>query len=201
MVRVYLSSLGRPTSLDVLVAGSYSVSGNHTMTLNQGESISISFNTSTGQITMQRGGMSYNMGQEMVFRRHQASGSNGLRIAQVRKPANLYPGDLRLVAQYSSGSYRLYPIVHVYLESYLYGVLPYEMGSSAPVEALKAQAVAARTYTLGKMISRADQIYDVVDTTHDQVYYGDSDTSNNCTDAVDATTARKLHSCSEAKPR
>ena len=34
------------------------------------------------------------------------------------------------------------------LEEYLYGVLPYEMSYSWPLEALKAQAVAARTYTL-----------------------------------------------------
>ena len=31
--------------------------------------------------------------------------------------------------------------VHVYIEYYLNGVLPYEMGDSAPLEALKAQAV------------------------------------------------------------
>lgn len=187
MVRVHLASLGRPIALDVMIAGSYSVSGNHAMTLNHGESVSISFNTSTGQITMTRGGQSYDMGQEMVFRRHQTSGANGLKIAQAKKPANLYPGDLQLKAQYSSGTYRLYPIVHVYIESYLNGVVPYEMGNSAPLEALKAQAVAARTYTLGKMDARASQLYDVVDTTNDQVYYGNSDSTANCTAAVTAT--------------
>jgi len=187
MVRVHLSSLGRPTALDVMIAGSYSISGHHSMTLASGETVSISFNPSTGQITLIRNGQSYQMGQEMVFRRHQTSGSNGLKIAQAKKPANLYPGDLQLKAQYSSGSYRLYPIVHVYIESYLNGVVPYEMGNSAPLEALKAQAVAARTYTLNKMDTRASQLYDVVDTTNDQVYYGNSDSTANCTAAVNAT--------------
>lgn len=187
MVRVHLASLGRPTSLDIMIAGSYSAAGNQTVYLTQGETVSISFNASTGQITMVRGGQNYAMGQEMTFRRHQTSGSNGLKIAQAKRPTNLYPGDLQLKAQYSAGSYRLYPIVHVYMESYLQGVVPYEMGNSAPLEALKAQAVAARTYTLNRMDARAGQIYDVVDTTNDQVYYGDSTSTANCTNAVNAT--------------
>ena len=187
MVRVYLSSMGNPTSLDITVSGSYSVSGGASMSLTNGETVRVAMNASTGQITMTRGGQSYAMGTEMVFRRHVTDGANGLRIAQAKKPGNLYPGDLRLVAQSSGGTYRLYPIVNVYIESYLQGVVPYEMGNTAHIEALKAQAVAARTYTLGKMNVRAGQLYDVVDTTNDQVYYGNSDSTTNCTAAVNAT--------------
>lgn len=187
MVRVYLSSMGSPTSLDVTIAGSYSTSGNTELNLSNGETINITFNTSTGQITMNRGNQSYPMGQSMAFRRHAALGSNGLRIAQTRMPDNLYPGDLYLTAQKSGNAWKLYAIVHVYMEYYLYGVVPYEMGNSANIEALKAQAVAARTYTLNKMQLRTNALYDVVDTTNDQVYYGNSDSTANCTAAVDAT--------------
>ncbi|MBR2717918.1 MAG: SH3 domain-containing protein [Clostridia bacterium] len=187
MVRVYLSSMGNPTRLDVTIAGSYSTSGNVDLNLTNGETVSIAFNQANGEITMNRGGQSYAMGQQMAFRRHAAKGSNGLRIAQTRMPENLYPGDLHLVAQKSGSGWRLYAIVHVYIENYLYGVVPYEMGNSANMEALKAQAVAARTYTLNKMNLRANNLYDVVDTTNDQVYYGNSDTTANCTAAVDAT--------------
>ena len=187
MVRVYLSSIGSPTSLDVTVSGSYSVSGGANMNLTHGETVKITFSTATGQIIMTRNGQSYDMGREMVFRRHVTDGANGLKIAQARKPANLYPGDLRLIAQSTGSGYRLYPIVNVYIESYLQGVVPYEMGDSAHLEALKAQAVAARTYTLGKMNVRTGQLYDVVDTTNDQVYYGNSDSTTNCTAAVNAT--------------
>jgi stage II sporulation protein D len=42
----------------------------------------------------------------------------------------------------SGGTYKLYTVAHVYIEDYLCGVVPYEMGNSAPAEALKAQAVA-----------------------------------------------------------
>ena len=187
MVRVYLSSLGNVSQLDVTIQGSYTVDGAQPMTLTSGETVSVLFSKSTGEITLRRGGTSYAMGREMAFRRHAASGGSGVKIAQSRMPGNLYPGDLRLTAQLSGGSYRLYPVVHVYIEYYLYGVLPYEMGDSAPAEALKAQAVAARTYTLNKMNTRAASLYDVVDTTSDQVYYGNSDGTIHCTGAVDAT--------------
>lgn len=187
MVRVYLSSLGSPTMLDITVAGSYTADGARDMSLSAGETVRITFSKSTGQITMIRGGTSYDMGREMAFRRHATNGSNGLKIAQARQPKNLYPGDLYLTAQQSGSGYRLYPIVHVYIENYLYGVVPYEMGNSANIEALKAQAVAARTYTLNKMNIRSGSLYDVVDTTNDQVYYGNSDSTTNCTAAVNAT--------------
>ena len=53
-------------------------------------------------------------------------------------------------------------------------IIPYiveaEMGGGFNTEALKAQAVAARTYALKKI--KADGDYDVVDNTNDQVYYG-----------------------------
>lgn len=53
---------------------------------------------------------------------------------------------------------------------YCLGVVPYEMSDSFPLEALKAQAVAARTYALRSQ--NPTQPYDLVDTTNDQVYRG-----------------------------
>lgn len=60
------------------------------------------------------------------------------------------------------------------LEQYLIGVLSGEMPISYNIEALKAQAVAARTYTLKKMETNKDNSYDVIDTTDDQVYLDDN---------------------------
>ena len=56
------------------------------------------------------------------------------------------------------------------LEKYLIGVLAGEMPVSYDIEALKAQAVAARTYTINKIEQNKAKEYDVVDTTNDQVY-------------------------------
>ncbi|MGN0778461.1 MAG: SH3 domain-containing protein [Aristaeellaceae bacterium] len=187
MVRVFLSSLGNLSALDVTVTGRYTAEGTAKVTLQSGDKVHISFNKATGQIAMTVGSMTYDMGSEMHLRRHQTSGQSGLSIAQSRIADNLYPGDLQLKVQPYSGAYRLYPIMHVYIESYLQGVVPYEMGNAAPLEALKAQAVAARTYTLNKMNIRASSLYDVVDTTNDQIYYGNSDTTTRCNEAVNAT--------------
>jgi stage II sporulation protein D len=56
------------------------------------------------------------------------------------------------------------------LEKYLIGVLSGEMPVSYELEALKAQAVAARTYTLNKMDMNKELEYDIVDNTNDQMY-------------------------------
>lgn len=61
------------------------------------------------------------------------------------------------------------------LEKYLIGVVGGEMPVSYNIEALKAQAVAARTYTLNKMEINKKNNFDIVDTTDDQVYLDDNE--------------------------
>lgn len=63
----------------------------------------------------------------------------------------------------------------VNLEDYIAGVVPNEIGNAAPTEALKAQAVAARTLTISKLIMNRHQVddCDLCNTTHCQVYKGD----------------------------
>jgi len=185
MVRVYLSSLGSPSKLTITISGSYSLSDG--TTLSSGETLTVSFSSSSGKLTLKRNGTTYSMGSSFTLRRHSTTGSNGVKIAQSRKPGNLYPGDLEFLVRSTSSGYKLCVIAHIYIENYLYGVVPYEMGSSAPLEALKAQAVAARTYTVRMMSYRTSTYYDVVDTTGDQTYNGTPTTETNCNTAVDAT--------------
>ena len=61
-------------------------------------------------------------------------------------------------------------IVTVPLEDYVVGVLAGEMPIEFEMEALKAQAVAARSYVLKKMSYNKEKEYDVVDTIMNQVY-------------------------------
>ncbi len=61
-------------------------------------------------------------------------------------------------------------ILKVPLESYLMGVLPSEMSLSWPLEALKAQAVAARSFVLSQMQRRQSSNFDVESTHLDQVF-------------------------------
>lgn len=76
----------------------------------------------------------------------------------------------------------------VALDDYLYGVVPSEMPSSWEKEALKAQAVAARSYAVTSMGVYAKNGYDVCDNTSSQVYmgYGQEKPSTNL--AVDETS-------------
>ena len=72
-------------------------------------------------------------------------------------------------------------------EQYLYGVLPKEMSGTYPLEALKAQAVAARCYALLNISSHNSSGYDVCTSTHCQVYGGVAGEAARCTQAVDET--------------
>ena len=58
------------------------------------------------------------------------------------------------------------------LEEYLRGVLAKEMSPSFPLEALKAQAVAARTFAMNNRGKHSAEGYDICATTHCQVYDG-----------------------------
>lgn len=186
MVRVYLSSLGNPSRLDLTVAGNYSISTTGEF-ISSGSSLTVGFSSSTGAITLTHNGVKTNMGTSFSLQRHSASGTNGIKISQARESNNPYPGDLTFKAVSSGSGYTLYTIANIYIENYLYGVLPYEMGNSTNIEALKAQAVAARTYTVRMMQNRASGLYDVKDTTSDQVYRGTPSGNANCVAAVDAT--------------
>ena len=64
-------------------------------------------------------------------------------------------------------------IVKVPFEDYIVGVLAGEMPVSFELEALKAQAVAARSYVMKKIEYNKDKEYDVVDTVMNQVYLDD----------------------------
>lgn len=76
------------------------------------------------------------------------------------------PSDVRLVAKTN----RIDLILKLEMEDYLAGVLPNEMPLAWPVEALKAQAVASRSYTLSVLNERKHLHFDVEDTVDDQVY-------------------------------
>nr|WP_294680385.1 SpoIID/LytB domain-containing protein [uncultured Anaerotignum sp.] len=73
------------------------------------------------------------------------------------------------------------------LEEYLYGVVPSEMPRSYHAEALKAQAVAARTYAMTKLGAHSGSGYQLCDTTACQVYKGYSNEADATTAAVNET--------------
>jgi stage II sporulation protein D len=86
----------------------------------------------------------------------------------------------------------LIAINYVDLEHYLYSVLGGEMNGNWPPEALKAQAIAARSYALFKREHASNRIFDVGDTPTWQVYDGLVDESVGTQAAVEATKGQVL---------
>ena len=78
------------------------------------------------------------------------------------------------------------------LEEYLQGVLPYEMSYSWPLEALKAQAVAARTYTLKSIENTKNNSFDLYSDVRSQMYKGSAKVYDSVKQAVDATKGQVL---------
>lgn len=73
------------------------------------------------------------------------------------------------------------------MEDYIRGVIPYEMSPSWPLEALKAQAVCARTYAYANLGKHAADGFDICNSTDCQVYYGTSKANERTDQAVSET--------------
>ena len=70
-------------------------------------------------------------------------------------------------------------IKEIPFEEYIKGVVAGEMPATFELEALKAQAVASRSYAMYQMAATKDKDYDVVNTTANQVYLTDEQLKNN----------------------
>jgi stage II sporulation protein D len=100
-----------------------------------------------------------------------------------------YRGDLK-IAKNVRGDLDVINVLDV--EAYLCGVVPKEMSPQWPPEALKAQAIAARTYVLYQKEKSRDKDYDVIATTASQVYGGAEAESVNSNQAVGETKGMVL---------
>ncbi|WCK53618.1 SpoIID/LytB domain-containing protein [Aneurinibacillus sp. Ricciae_BoGa-3] len=83
------------------------------------------------------------------------------------------------------------PINIISVENYLKGVVPTEMSDSWELEALKAQAVAARTYAISEMKSVKGDGY-INDTVKYQAYQGVNIEGDHANQAVDSTQGQVL---------
>ena len=70
-------------------------------------------------------------------------------------------------------------IKEIPFEEYIKGVVAGEMPATFELEALKAQAVASRSYAMYQMTATKDKAYDVVNTTANQVYLTDEQLKDN----------------------
>ena len=179
-VRVYLKSLGDVSGMQLTLSGEYRLG--ESMRFDRGTRLA--FAAANGEIYLAAEGFVMKAGTEAVLTRcaGEDGAENGLYIYESEKDT-LYEGDLRILCDGDV----LRCVLTISMEDYLRGVVAYEMSDSFPLEALKAQAVAARTYAMSKKASRADAEYDVTDTTSDQVYKGADGEYANVARAVEET--------------
>lgn len=75
----------------------------------------------------------------------------------------------------------------VNMQDYAKGILPYEMSASWPLEALKAQALCAKSYAMNNLNKHRSSGFDLCNTTDCQVYKGANSANANSDRAVDET--------------
>ncbi len=88
------------------------------------------------------------------------------------------------------GNYTL--VNHTPIETYLRGVVPYEIGPRAPDTAVQAQSIIARTYALRNLRRFKIDNYELCATTQCQVFKGLDASSPRVDRAISATTGRVL---------
>jgi SpoIID/LytB domain protein len=128
------------------------------------------------------------------FNRDRLEISSGRGVIQVDRekddaPKRSYPGRMKL----QPNAYGTTTLVNlVPLETYLRGVVPYEIGANAPFQSMAAQAVLARTYVLRNTRRFAIDGYQLCATTQCQVYFGLNGTTEATDKAISLTRGQVL---------
>ena len=174
-IRVYLRRLQVEDTLRVTVKGKYATQDGR-LSFSDGAKLVVVLRG--GQLVLHTGQTAVVMGSSIKLVRCQSETPGYLLL---NDGAGMYEGDLSLDIVENA----IRPILTINVEDYLLGVVPFEMGDSFPLEALKAQAVTARTYALRK--SGSSGAYDVEDTTNDQAYRGRTTSSPLSEQAVTET--------------
>lgn len=123
-----------------------------------------------------------------------AGSSNSKGVYVVDLGDRQYRGRMEIGRYGGSSSLKAVNIVE--LEEYLYGVVPCEMVSSWHIEALKVQAVCARSYAYTAGFGSSTNMskpYSLCDTTSSQVYKGYGAEKDSTNSAVDATKGEIIY--------
>ncbi|HWI55346.1 MAG TPA: SpoIID/LytB domain-containing protein [Desulfobacteria bacterium] len=131
----------------------------------------------TGPIVLRE--KSHGDGNQVLLKDYSVNGS-------IKLVGRWYRGD----TEFRSSDGSLVVVNELPMEEYLYAVVPREMSNSWPLEALKAQAVAARTYTVVNYNKRIAEGFNVLDTPSDQAYGGAGSEGPNATSAVQGTAGQ-----------
>ncbi len=179
-------------STDVVFSGNYclySEDGTAVLIPESGAVYTLSY--ADGMVALSYAGAVLYRGEQFYFAEHTPPGGqayNYFTLFNTAYDTNLsYTGSLAAYAALGSTP-GLYLVNRVYIEDYLCGVVPGEIGENYGAAALQAQAVAARNYAYHKVTS--SRYYDLLDTSENQVYKGILSAPNSA--AAVAETAGKL---------
>ena len=185
-IRVLLTRLNLTNEAWMTLEGRYLARGSNGTEVLLPVGAQITVFLRNGQLALFHDGLSVNAGTELqLLRQEDGDIEPGIRFNLF---AGVYPGNLTLSVQ--DGSIR--PILKLPLEKYLLGVVPYEMSDSFPLEALKVQAICARTYALSRMNQNRSAEWDLVDNTNDQVFRGMPAQNENSSRAIEETAGLVL---------
>ena len=144
-IRVLLRRLYLADRADLTLSGRYLARSETGTELLLSDGAKVTVLLQDRQLILFSGGVSAAMGGKCsLLRQDSGEKTPGIRF---NLQAGFYPGDLSL----SIDEGKIRPVLTLPLETYLQGVVPYEMGDGFPEEALKAQAVCARTYALSHL--------------------------------------------------
>ncbi|WP_454064923.1 SpoIID/LytB domain-containing protein [Candidatus Nitrospira salsa] len=149
-------------------------------------------------VKSERGGLNIN-GRRLAFKKVFVRGSRGHLALSVQSSVPggsprrttrkwLLNGRVEIQQQQA----KLLVINEVDVETYVAGVVTGEINTSWHAEALKAQAVAARTYVLYKKMMNQQQPYDVVSSVQDQVFQGQGQVNAKVEAAIRSTRGQVI---------
>jgi SpoIID/LytB domain len=168
-IRIGLKSMAN-SALVITLNGSYNLNG---QVLPTGSSYTL--NLSNGKIVFN--GNSYD---SFVI-----NPTDNSYTMSIKSGSNTYKYLGSMLFRVSSST--IFPIDTLSIEDYLKGVVGIEMSDYFPLEALKAQAIAARNYTLSNLGLFNSSGYDLTDSPDTQAYIGYNENDKNVINAVNST--------------
>lgn len=196
VINVKLSSMGSPSSVQLQVKGVYQIAEADGVELVSNTTYTISAKGSGLQLKYRSGGEDViidDLPATLTFKQY-ANGTSAYNMLYINNPGygwRNYTGDMTFTRPSGSGYIQL--TNKLYIETYLYGVIAYEMSPGFPLDALKSQAVCARTYAM-QYIKAGSTIRD---TSNNQVYKGlplnsDGSLQSSIVQAVDGTKGQVI---------
>ncbi len=200
-IRVMLSTLGANPATSpardvqtVIFNGKYTAYVNGVAKFNMQPATAYTLVRTGSAVDLRLGSTTIVSGNPIEFREHENGSANYFTISGT--PGTNYPGDLfvhNATLEYSDSSdySALFCINRLYIEDYLKGVVSNEMPSSFHIEAIKAQALTARTYAAYR-IRPSNPIFDIWDSTKSQVYKGKYNNTSNANTAIEQTARQVI---------